>query len=301
MSPAPEPAARPDSVLESTLEIMDIETGERTVVLRVRDHIEAPNWMPDGERLLYNSGGKLYTIPVAGGEPTMLETGFAERINNDHGISPDGTRLVISDGTRGDGGSRIYTLPIEGGDPVLITPEAPSYWHGWSPDGETLAYVASRGGDFDIYTIPVGGGEETRLTTAPGLDDGPDYTFDGEWIYFNSVRTGTMQIWRMRPDGADQHQVTFDERNDWFPHPSPDGRWIVFVSFGTDVAPGDHPPNKNVSLRILPIEEPGLDIDEATAPRVLVDLFGGQGTINVPSWSPDSRRFAFVSYRFVEE
>ncbi|MBA7599250.1 hypothetical protein ES703_06280 [subsurface metagenome] len=172
-----------------------------------------------------------------------------------------------------------------------MTDKAPSYWHGWSPDGKTLVYPARRNDEFDIYTIPVEGGEETRLTDAPGLDDGSDYTPDGEYIYFNSVRTGVMKIWRMRADGSNQEQMTFNEEYaDWFPHPSPDGKWVVFLSYDKSVE--GHPPDKDVVLRIMPLS--------GGEPRVLAELFGGQGTINVPSWAPDSRHFAFVSYRLVK-
>jgi Tol biopolymer transport system component len=223
---------------------------------------------------------------VKGGTPQALDLGFATRCNNDHGLSPDGTRLAISDQSA-DGKSLIYTLPAGGGTPVRVTGSGPSYWHGWSPDGATLAYCAERNGQFDIYTIPVDGGTEQRLTTAPGLDDGPDYSPDGRYIYFNSERTGRMQIWRMKPDGADQQQMTSDEYNNWFPHPSPDGKWVVFLSYANDVK--GHPENKDVMLRLMPAE--GGEI------RVLAKLFGGQGTINVPSWSPNSAMVAFVSYR----
>lgn len=281
---------QPDSMkkIESTLETISIASFDRRVVYHTGDHIEAPNWTPDGKSLIYNSGGLLYKIPVEGGEPVIIPTGFASRINNDHGISPDGTQLVISDGTE-SGSSIIYSLPMEGGDPKKITPLSPSYWHGWSPDGRTLAYCAERNGNYDIYTIPLKGGAETRLTSAEGLDDGPDYSPDGTFIYFNSVRTGTMQIWRMKADGSEQEQITTDRYNDWFAHPSPDGRWIVYVTFGTEVPAGSHPPNKDVMLRIMDLETREV--------RVMAELFGGQGTINVPSWSPDSENVAFVSYR----
>jgi dipeptidyl aminopeptidase/acylaminoacyl peptidase len=281
---------KPDSILkiQSTLETISIASFDRRVVYNTDTHIEAPNWTPDGNYLIYNSGGLLYKIPGAGGVPELIPTGFARRINNDHGISPDGTRLVISDGTE-TGRSMIYTLPVEGGDPEKVTPLSPSYWHGWSPDGLTLTYCAERNGNYDVYTIPVGGGKEKRLTTAEGLDDGPEYSPDGKYIYFNSVRTGTMQIWRMKPDGSDQEQITTDKYNDWFAHPSPDGKWIVYVTFGTDVPAGSHPPNKDVMLRIMNLETKEV--------RVMAELFGGQGTINVPSWSPDSEHVAFVSYR----
>jgi len=281
---------RPDSLknITSTLETISIASFDRRVVYNTDSHIEAPNWSPDGKSLIYNRSGLLYKIPVEGGIPVLIPTGFARRINNDHGISPDGTQMVISDQTE-TGSSFIYSLPIEGGEPEKITPLGPSYWHGWSPDGRTLAYCAERNGNYDIYTIPFKGGKEMRLTTAEGLDDGPDYSPDGKYIYFNSERSGTMQIWRMKTDGSDQEQITTDEYNDWFAHPSPDGKWIVYVTFGTDVPAGSHPPNKDVMLRLMNLETKEV--------RIMAKLFGGQGTINVPSWSPDSEHVAFVSYR----
>lgn len=275
-------------VLHSTIEIVPINSKDRRVVYHTLDHLEAPNWTRDGLSLLFNSGGHIFRLPVSGGQPAEIDTGFANRCNNDHGLSPDGTRLAISDQSRG-GQSLIYIVPLAGGVPKLITKLAPSYWHGWSPDGSTLAYCAQRQGEFDVYTIPAEGGEETRLTTAKGLDDGPEYTADGKFIYFNSDRTGTMQVWRMKPDGNNQEQVTSDEFNNWFAHPSPDGKWIVFLSYEKDVT--GHPANKPVRLRLMPIG--GGPIQD------LARLFGGQGTINVPSWSPDSRQVAFVSYELI--
>jgi hypothetical protein len=276
-------------LLHSTIEIVPINSRDRRVVYHTLDHLEAPNWSRDGAFLLFNSGGRLFRLPVKGGTPVQIDTGFASRCNNDHGLSPDGRMLAISDQSRG-GKSLVYIVPIEGGVPTQITQLAPSYWHGWSPDGSTLAYCAERGGEFDVYTIPVQGGEEKRLTTAKGLDDGPEYTPDGKFIYFNSDRTGTMQIWRMKPDGADQEQVTSDGFNNWFAHPSPDGKWIVFLSYDKDVT--GHPANKSVRLRYMPLA--GGPIQE------LARLFGGQGTMNVPSWSPDSRQVAFVSYELIQ-
>jgi TolB protein len=279
--------------VQSALETLDIATGERRCIYRTRDHIEAPNWSRDGAHFLFNRDGLIYRLPVQGGEPERVETGALHRLNNDHGISPDGTLLAVSDQSQLDGASRIHVVPIGGGAPHLVTKHGPSYWHGWSPDGKRLAYVASRrGSDLDIYTCCVEGGEEQRLTDTPGLDDGPDYSPDGRYIYFNSLRSGNMKIWRMRADGSEQEQCSFgEETRDWFAHPSPDGRWIVFIAFGMDVALGDHPANKNVSLMMMPAQ--------GGAPRLIATLFGGQGTINVPSWSPDGRAFAFVSYELL--
>jgi TolB protein len=274
------------TTLISKLETIDIGSKVRTVVYSAPQHFEAPNWTRDGAFFLFNQDGRIYRLPVGGGKPEVIDTGFAIRCNNDHGISPDSKFIAISDQSQGDHNSLVYTVPFSGGTPQRITQNSPSYWHGWSPDGSTLAFVGERDGDFDIYSIPAAGGTETRLTTAKGLDDGPEYTPDGKYIYFNSVRTGLMQIWRMRPDGSEQEQITHDDFNDWFPHISPDGKWMVILSFDKSVA--GHPPNKDVSLRLMSREDGKIS--------VLAKLFGGQGTINVPSWAPDSKRLAFVSY-----
>jgi tricorn protease-like protein len=282
-----------ERVVESTLEVIDVATGVREAVYTARANFEAPNWSRDGSHFVFNQGGRLYRLPRQGGTPEVVDTGFAVKLNNDHGLSPDGEWLVISDQTRG--ASTIYHLPARGGTPRQVTAKSPSYWHGWSPDGKTLAYCAERNGNYDVYTIATDATnsvEETRLTTADGLDDGPDYSPDGKTIYFNSFRSGRMAIWRMNADGSDQRQMTNDEEfGDWFAHPSPDGKTLVFVSFHASVG-SDHPPNKEVALRTLPAEG-----GEA---KLLTRLFGGQGTINVPSWSPDSRSVAFVSYRLVK-
>ncbi len=280
------PLARPRLI--SALETVAIASRDRRVAHVTTNHIEAPNWSRDGATLVFNSNGRLFRLPLGGGEPEPIDTGFALRCNNDHGFSPDGQWLAISDQTR-ERRSLIYILPAAGGAPRQVTPLGPSYWHGWSPDGRTLAYCAERNGEFDVYAIPAAGGEERRLTTARGLDDGPEYSADGQWIYFNSERGGSMQIWRMRADGARQEPVTDDEFNNWFPHPSPDGKWLVFLSYDKEVK--GHPENKDVTLRILPLA--------GGKAEPLAKLFGGQGTINMPSWSPDSRKVAFVSYQFV--
>jgi Tol biopolymer transport system component len=277
------------TTLYSTLETISIESTDRRVTYVAPERFEAPNWSRDGSYLLFNRNGHIEKIAPTGGTPEQLNTGFADRCNNDHGISPDGKWLAISDNSQEENKSLVYVLPISGGTPKRVTRNAPSYWHGWSPDGTTLAIVGERNGDFDIYAIPVGGGDEKRLTTAKGLDDGPDYSLDASFIYFNSERTGQMQIWRMRPDGNAQEQITSDEYNNWFPHPSPDGKWIVFLSYGKEVS--GHPENKDVTLRLMSLADRKI--------TVLAKLFGGQGTINVPSWSPDSKRLAFVSYQLL--
>lgn len=272
----------------SNLEVMDVATGKRTIVYTAADSFQAPNWTKDGRALIYNRNGRLYRFDLAKKEPAAIDTGFAINNNNDHVLSFDGKMLAISHHSKDDGNASIvYTVPVNGGTPRRVTAKGPSYLHGWSPDGKYLVYTGGRDGEFDIYKISVAGGAETNLTNAKGLDDGPEFTPDGRYVYFNSTRSGTMQIWRMKPDGSDQEQVTNDEYNNWFPHISPDGRWIVFLSFLKDVEPGDHPFYKQVYIRLMPVA--------TMKPKVIAYVYGGQGTINVPSWSPDGKQIAFVS------
>ncbi len=278
-----------DAKLVCTLETIDISNFNRKIAGVFIDHIEAPNWTPDGKELIYNSNGSLYRIPASGGTATKIDTGFANRCNNDHGISPDGKWIAISDHSENPHQSTIYVLPSSGGTPRKVLEGTPSYWHGWSPDGKTLAFCGQRDGKFGIFTVPVEGGKETRLTTAEKLDDGPDYSPDGQFIYFNSDRTGKMQIYQMRTDGSEVVRLTQDENNNWFAHPSPDGKWIVFLAYEPDV--DGHPANKDVELRLMDLK------DRST--KTIARFFGGQGTINVPSWSPDSKRLAYVSYQLV--
>ena len=236
------------------------------------------------------AGGRLYTYELATGAIQELDSGFAIDCNNDHVLSPDNTQIAVSHFTYEDATSRIYIIPFAGGSPRLVTEKGPSYLHGWSPDGRRLAYCAERGGQYDIYTIAVEGGPETQLTNLPGLDDGPEYSPDGRYIWFNSTRTGLMQVWRMEPDGANPTQMVHEDANCWFPHVSPDGRQVVYIAYGKDdVAPGDHPANKNVEIRLVSAA--------GGESRTIAKLFGGQGTMNVNSWSPDNRTIAFVSYR----
>jgi TolB protein len=278
--------------LGSVMEVLDVQSGQRRIVHRSEQPFEAPNWTTDGRALIYNTSGRgegrgrLVRFDLETRQATPIDTGTSNRNNNDHVLSFDGTMLGISDASAGQ--SAVYTVPVGGGSPKRITPLTPSYLHGWSPDGRTLVYTGARDKEYDIYAIASdGSGAEVRLTDAKGLDDGPEYTPDGKYIYFNSVRSGTMQIWRMKPDGTDPEQLTSDEWNNWFPHISPDGQWVAFISFPKEVSPSDHPYYKRVLLRLMPAG--------GGAPRVIAYVYGGQGTINVPSWSPDGRMIAFVS------
>ena len=272
----------------SNLEVLEVESGSRRIIHSSPESLQAPNWTTDGKALIYNSGGRLHRFDLAKEKAVILNTDFAAGNNNDHVLSFDGKMIGISHHSKEDQNkSIIYVLPVYGGKPRRVTSKGPSYLHGWSPDGKFLIYTGERNGEFDIYKIPAEGGEETRLTNAKGLDDGSEYTPDGKYIYFNSNRTGAMQIWRMKPDGSNQEQVTSDQYNNWFPHISPDGKWIIFLSFSKEVDSGDHPFYKKVYLRLMPFG--------GGKPKTIAYLYGGQGTINVPSWSPDSKRVAFVS------
>ena len=271
--------------MKSEVAIFELETGAVTSVLNMTALVEAPNWTPDGAALVINGNGRLYRVDLADPEIVEIDTGFARNINNDHGISPDGTMLVISDSTE-HGSSAIYTLPITGGTPNRVTEKVPSYWHGWSPDGQTLSYVAKRGDTYQVYTCPVAGGAEFPVTSSFDHCDGPDYAPDGKWIWFNGEKDGAVDLWRVRPDGNDVQKMTDDERVNWFPHPSPDGRYVLYLAYEPGVI--GHPRDQHVELRLLS--------SAGGEPEVLLRLFGGQGTVNVPCWAPDGQRFAFVRY-----
>lgn len=274
--------------LGSSIEILDVENQTSKVIYQIPNSLQAPNWTNDGKSLIYNRDGKLYNFDLTTGTPKEINTGLANKNNNDHVISFDGKMLTVSSGNGENGASLGFTVPIGGGEAKQITPTGPSYMHGWSPDGKYIVFCGERNGEYDVYRIPSKGGREVRLTDAKGLDDGPEYSPDGKYIYFNSVRSGLMQVWRMKADGSEQTQLTNDDFNNWFPHISPDGKWIVYITFLKDeVTPSDHPFYKHVYLRVMPVG--------GGPSKVVAYLYGGQGTINTPSWAPDSKHLAFVS------
>jgi TolB protein len=274
--------------LGSHLELLEVASGKRDIIYSVPYSIQAPNWADETHLIFNDYKGIMYNFDLATKTPVPVNTGSITNNNNDHVISFDGKMLGLSSNVRSLGGSIIYTVPVNGGVPKQITPKGPSYLHGWSPDGKFLVFCGERNGEFDVYKIPAAGGKEIRLTDSKGLDDGPEYTPDGKYIYFNSVRSGSMQIWRMNPDGSNPEQITNDEFNNWFAHISPDGKWIVFISFlKEEVQPGIHPPYKHVYLRLMPFS--------GGPAKVIAYFYGGQGSINTPSWSPDSKRIAFIS------
>lgn len=273
----------------STLETIAVAATEQspTKVYSAHANVEAPNWTRDGANLIFDGDGTIYRVPVGGGTPQPVPMGEGMRCNGSHGVSPDGTLLAISCSTPALPGSHVYVLPATGGTPRLVTEHAASYFHTWSPDGRTIVFTRPDHASINLFAIDVQGGQEKPLTTGTGISDDPDFSPDGQYLYFCSDRGGTMQIWRMRPDGTMPEQVTSDDHVNWTPHPSPDGRWIVFLSY----APGTkgHPANQPVTLRLMSVK--------GHAITTLVRLTGGAGTINVPSWAPDSRHLAYVSYQ----
>jgi Tol biopolymer transport system component len=290
LSPAAAQTPRPK--VRTQIVLVDINGPLHEIVLDRPGHFEAPNWSPDGKYLLVNSEGRLWMVdPQSDWDPKPVDTGRITGVNNDHGISPDGKWFAFSAG-------HIYLMSSSGGAPRQVTSATPSYYHGWSPDGATLAYCAQRGGNFDIYAISRDGGPERRLTTHAAQDDGPDYSHDGRWIYFNSDRSGSMDIWRMPAQGAGANdaqaeRVTSDEYEDWFPHPSPDGKWLIFLSYQKGTK--GHPANQNVVIRRMTLEagKPGkIDLS--------AKAFGGQGTLNVNSWERNSKRFALARYILIQ-
>ncbi len=288
----------------SKITIYDLATHSTRVAYQADQVIEAPNWSLDGKFLLINTEGHLYRLPIqVSGEtkPDQLEQinlgPGVYACNNDHDLSPDGNWLAFSASSPPSHQSQVFLAKADGSGARLMTPAAPSYFHGWSPDGKWLAFVGQRNGAFHLYRVSADGGAEQQLTSQGTYDDGPEYTPDGKWIYFNSDRSGSWRVWRMPadgagPDDAKAQQVTSDEWEDWFPHFSPDGKQMLVFSFpkGTKT---HNDRMDGVALRLMPA--PGKKLKPAKL-KILLHFYGGQGTINVNSWSPDSRRFAFVVY-----
>lgn len=290
--------AKPDftpyrDYIGSHIELMEVATGHRRIIYSAPNSLQAPNWSTDGKYLLYNSEGLIYKLDLSTNTPQVLNTDFVKQNNNDHVISFDGKMLGLSSSS-GDRafGSMVYTVPIDGGVPKQVTLTGPSYLHGWSPNGKWLTYTAQRDNDYNIYKIKAKGGKEVRLTKSAGLDDGPEFSPDGKYIYFNSIRTGSMELWRMKTNGKGQEQLTDDRYQNWFAHIAPDNKSMVFISYPPEVRMEDHPFYKHVMLRTMPVG--------GGKPRVIAYIYGGQGTINTPSWSPDGKYIAFVSNSAME-
>jgi len=267
--------------MRASLETYDLATQTTRTILQTDLLIEAPNWGPTG--FLVNADGRLYNVPFANPRLIPIDTGDLTRCNNDHLL----TATEILFGCHRGNGAELFAMPLTGGPTRLISPEPPTWLHGLHPDGTTLTYCATRGDKtvIDIYT-KTGDQPERRLTLGGAMCDGPDFSADGTNIYYNCDRTGPAQIWCMNADGTDQRQLFADDHVNWFPHPSPNGTHVLYLAY---------PPGTKNHPRDLPIALCLMDKTGQNRRRIL-EFTGGQGTINVPNWSPDGQHFAFIRY-----
>jgi len=301
---APKAAAHAhgEQPLRSKLFIYDLRDGSSHLVYTADDIWEAPNWSPDGKYLISNSRGGIYKLVLkqdgTAETPQRLAIPANAECNNDKAISPNGKMIAYSATVPPEKGSEVFLANADGTNVKQMTKESPSYFHGWSPDNKTLSFVAQRNGSgqFDIYNMPVSGGAETRVTMNPHHDDGPDYSPDGKWIYINSDRSGKEAVWRFPstgagPNDAKAEMVVSDSLEDWFPHIAPNGKKLVYIGYPTGT-PTHNPRNVHIVLKLVTIENGKV----AATQKTLVEATGGQGSMNVNSWAPDSMRFAYVTY-----
>jgi dipeptidyl aminopeptidase/acylaminoacyl peptidase len=277
----PAPAAQKSQVFSSVQTIQTEDKFRRAMmVLTKRGRIGSVNWSTDGQSLYFNRGGHIEKMAAIGAEPQNVKIGARLWCDDNHGLSPDNSQLAVSCASAPGRAPSIYTVPLDGGAARQLTHGGAAEFHGWSPDGTTIAFTGVRNGHTDVYVVPAQGGEEKRLTNA-AINDGPDFGPDGS-IYFSSDRSGSMQVWRMKADGSQAEQMTKDAGNDWFPHVAPNGKQMVYLNRAGSAPVGD------ATLRLM-------DLGNGQA-RVLVDVFGGDGTLNAPSWSSDNHHFAFTEY-----
>jgi len=300
-SEVPVKAAPHEQNLRSHLFVYDLRDGTSRLIYSADSIWEAPNWSPDGTYLIANSGGSIYKLTLKQdgiAEPQKLAIPANFQCNNDKAISPNGKKIAFSATVPPGKGSQVFVADADGSNVKLMTSESPSYFHGWSPDNKTLAFVAQRNGSgqYDIYGIPAEGGAEKQLTSNIHQDDGPDYSPDGKWIYINSDRSGKESVWRLPAEGAGPNDakaemVVSDGLEDWFPHISPDGTKMVYIGYPAGT-PTHNPRNVQIEIKLVAINHGTV----AASQKMLVKAIGGQGTMNVNSWAPDSMRFAYVIY-----
>lgn len=283
----------------SFLNVLNVHTGEVHTLKKFEGVIEAPNWLKTRNELYYNAEGRIYAFDLNTNTETLLDTGSFTNVNNDHVLSPDEKILAVSNMTFDKGfSSWVCSFNLETKEEKLMVKRSPSFLHGWDPKNKEIAYCAFRNmesgkRDVDIYVQRFDEEDEVCLTSG-GYNDGPEYSPDGEYIWFNTTRSGLMQVWRMKRDGSEQTQITHFKRNNWFPHVSPNGKEVVFISYGEkDLEAGEHLANFPVELYLMNAD--------GTDQHKICTFFGGQGSINVNSWSGDNEHIAFVSYEIEHE
>jgi catechol 2,3-dioxygenase-like lactoylglutathione lyase family enzyme len=290
----PSPVARDaEPILHSALQTLSIQDQfRRAMMIRTAPgRLRSPNWAPDRKSIYVHEDGRLrkipYLTPDAGGVPQDIPVGTLVDCSGNFGLSPDGKYLAVTCAETKGGRHEVHVLPAGGSDtPRKLTHSASgSFFHAWAPDSQTIAFTRGSAGKADLFTIPLAGGAETRLTSDT-LNDGPDYTPDGKLIYFDSSRSGSTQIWRMKSDGTGAEQVTDDDAVNSSPHVSPDGKFVAFLSQPADSDQGI----TDATLKVMSLGDGMI--------RPIVDFQGNRDSFSMYGWG-DGTHLAFVGYHRV--
>ena len=239
-------------------------------------------WSPDGKKLLFTRihQGKMELCTVKAEKSAEVVPLVVPSPNTPHfdgQWSADGkTVFYVHDILQGtDGKLQINEVLADGtGAKVLIPHKAFEESPRPSPDGKHLAWVSTRDGNQEIYSMELANQKVQRLTQDQGFDNNPNWKPDASRIVYSSSRFGNFEICSMKNDGTGILRLTNDLAMDVWPVYSPGGKAIAFTS------------NRTGSYNIFVMNEDGSGVRNIT---------NNKSINNFAAWSPDGKMIAFIS------